>query len=49
VTWAAIGIGVVAWFVGLLLEVGSAIHLVLVGVVALLVVELRRARGAGPA
>jgi hypothetical protein len=44
VTWIGIGLAVVGWFIGLLLEVGSAVHLLLVVAVVLLVVEARRSQ-----
>jgi hypothetical protein len=42
VTWIGIGLAVVAWVIGLLLELGPAVHLLLVVAVVLLVVEARR-------
>lgn len=44
--WIGIGLAVVGWFLGLLLELGPAVHLLLVAAVVLLVVEARRARPA---
>jgi hypothetical protein len=44
VTWIGIGLAVVGWFIGLLLEVGPAVHLLLVVAVVLLVVEARRSQ-----
>jgi hypothetical protein len=41
VTWIGIGLAVVGWFIGLLLELGPAVHLLLVVAVVLLVVEAR--------
>lgn len=40
--WVAIGLAVVGWLLGLLLQVGSAVHLLLVVVIVLLVFEMRR-------
>jgi hypothetical protein len=42
--WVGIGLAVVGWFIGLLLELGPAVHLMLVLAVVLLVVEVRRIR-----
>jgi hypothetical protein len=42
--WVGIGLAVVGWFIGLLLELGPAVHLMLVLAVVLLVVEARRIR-----
>jgi hypothetical protein len=42
--WVGIGMAVVGWFIGLLLELGPAVHLMLVLAVVLLVVEVRRIR-----
>jgi hypothetical protein len=46
VIWIGIGLAVVGWFIGLLLELGPAVHLLLVVAVVLLVVEARRSRPA---
>jgi hypothetical protein len=46
VTWIGIGLAVVGWFIGLLLELGPAVHLLLVVAVGLLVVEVRRGQPA---
>jgi hypothetical protein len=46
VTWIGIGLAIVGWFIGLLLELGPAVHLLLVAAVLLLVVEVRRRSGA---
>jgi hypothetical protein len=46
VTWIGIGLAIVGWFIGLLLELGPAVHLLLVPAVLLLVVEVRRRSGA---
>jgi hypothetical protein len=48
VIWIAIGLAVMAWFIGLLIELGPAVHLLLVLAVALLVVEIRRTRTESP-
>jgi hypothetical protein len=45
-TWIGIGLAVVGWFIGLLLELGPAVHLLLVLAGVLLVVEARRTRPA---
>jgi hypothetical protein len=46
VTWIGIGLAVVGWFIGLLLELGPAVHLLLVVAAVLLVVEARRGQPA---
>jgi hypothetical protein len=46
VTWIGIGLAVVGWLIGLLLELGPAVHLLLVVAVGLLVVEVRRGQPA---
>jgi len=46
VIWLGIGVAVTAWLIGLLLEVGPAVHLLLLAAVGLLVVQVRRDRGA---
>jgi hypothetical protein len=43
-TWIGIGVAVVAWFIGLLLELGPWVHGWLAVALALLVVEIRRRR-----
>jgi hypothetical protein len=40
--WVAIGLAVVGWLLGLLMNLGSAVHLLLVAAIVLLVVEARR-------
>lgn len=45
-TWVGIGLAVVGWFIGLLLELGPAVHLLLVVAVVLLGVEVQRSRAA---
>jgi hypothetical protein len=42
VIWVAIGLCVVGWLLGLLVNVGPAVHLLLVAAVVLLAVEARR-------
>ena len=44
--WIAIGAAVTAWLIGLLVEVGPAVHLFLVTAAILLVIQVRRNRGA---
>ena len=46
VTWVGIGAAIVAWFIGLLVEVGPAVHLLLVLALALLAIEAYRRRAA---
>jgi hypothetical protein len=40
--WVAIGLAVVGWLLGLLMNLGSVVHVLLVAAVVLLVVEARR-------
>ena len=40
--WLAIGLAVIAWFIGLLLEVGPVVHLFLILAMGLTVVAARR-------
>lgn len=42
--WVGIGLAVVGWLIGLLLEIGPAVHLLLALAVILLIVEVRRER-----
>ena len=44
--WVGIGVAISAWLIGLLLEIGPAVHLLLLAAVGLLVVQMRRDRGA---
>ena len=44
--WVGIALCVVGWLIGLLLEIGPLVHLLLVVAIILLVVELRRGREA---
>jgi hypothetical protein len=44
--WVGIGLCVVGWFIGLLLGVGPATHLLLAAAVVLLVIEWRRSQPA---
>jgi Na+/phosphate symporter len=45
VIWLGIGVAVTAWLIGLLLEIGPVVHLLLLAA-GLLVVQVRRDRGA---
>ena len=40
--WVAIGLCVVGWLLGLLVNVGPAVHLLLLAAVVLLAVDVRR-------
>jgi hypothetical protein len=42
VIWVLIGLAIVGWLLGLLLQVGPVVHLLLVVAAVLLVVEVRR-------
>ncbi|HEY7451515.1 MAG TPA: lmo0937 family membrane protein [Candidatus Limnocylindria bacterium] len=42
--WVLIGLAIVGWLLGLLLQVGPVVHLLLVVAAVLLVVEVRRDR-----
>ena len=44
--WLGIGVAISAWLLGLLLHIGPVVHLLLVAAAALLVVQVRRDRGA---
>jgi hypothetical protein len=44
VIWVLIGLAIVGWLLGLLLQVGPVVHLLLVVAAVLLVVEVRRDR-----
>lgn len=44
--WLGIGVAVTAWLIGLLLEIGPVVHLLLLAATGLLVVQVRRDRGA---
>ena len=44
--WLGIGVAISVWLIGLLLEIGPVIHLLLLAAVGLLVVQVRRDRGA---
>ena len=44
--WLGIGLAVTAWLIGLLLEIGPVVHLLLLAAAGLLVVQVRRDRGA---
>lgn len=44
-TWIGIGLSITAWLIGLLLEIGPVVHLLLLVAAGLLVVQVRRDRG----
>lgn len=44
--WIGIAIAISAWLIGLLLEMGPVVHLLLVAAAGLLLVQVRRDRGA---
>jgi hypothetical protein len=44
--WIGVGAAITAWLIGLLVEVGPAVHLFLVAAAVLLVIQARRDRGA---
>lgn len=44
--WLGIGVAISVWLIGLLLQIGPVIHLLLLAAVGLLVVQVRRDRGA---
>lgn len=44
--WLGIGVAVTVWLIGLLLQIGPVVHLLLVAAAGLLVVQVRRDRGA---
>lgn len=44
--WIGIGIALSAWLIGLLLEIGPVVHLLLVAAAGLLLVQVRRDRDA---
>jgi Na+/phosphate symporter len=46
VIWLGIGVAVTAWLLGLLLEIGPVVHLLLLAAAVMLVVQVRRDRGA---
>ena len=43
--WLGIGVAVTAWLIGLLVEIGPVVHLLLLAAAGLLVVQVRRDRG----
>lgn len=43
--WIGIGIALSAWLIGLLLEIGPVVHLLLVAAAGLWLVQVRRDRG----
>jgi hypothetical protein len=45
VIWLAIGLAVTAWFIGLLLEIGPVVHMLLILAVGLTVFAARRSPG----
>lgn len=44
--WLGIGVAVTGWLIGLLVEIGPVVHLLLLAAAGLLVVQVRRERGA---
>ncbi|HUG95074.1 MAG TPA: hypothetical protein VMK30_02920 [Pleomorphomonadaceae bacterium] len=44
--WLGIGVAVTAWLIGLLLEIGPVVHLLLLAAAGMLLVQVRRDRGA---
>jgi hypothetical protein len=46
VIWIGIGVAISAWLIGLLLEIGPVVHLLLVAAAGLLLVQVQRDRGA---
>jgi hypothetical protein len=46
VIWVGIGVAISAWLIGLLLEIGPVVHLLLLAAAGLLVVQVRRDRSA---
>ena len=44
--WFGIGLAIVAWLIGLLLEIGPAVHVLLLAAGGLLLVQVWRDRGA---
>ncbi|MEK6191133.1 MAG: hypothetical protein AABM41_02275 [Chloroflexota bacterium] len=44
--WLGTGVAVTVWLIGLLLQIGPVVHLLLVAAAGLLVVQVRRDRGA---
>ena len=45
--WLGIGVAITAWLIGLLVEVGPAVHLLLVAALGLLLIQVRRDRRRG--
>jgi len=45
VIWLGIGVAITAWLIGLLVEIGPVVHLLLLAAAGLLVVQVRRDRG----
>jgi hypothetical protein len=46
VIWLGIGVALTGWLIGLLVEIGPVVHLLLLAAAGLLVVQVRRERGA---
>jgi len=46
VIWLGIGVAITGWLIGLLVEIGPLVHLLLVAAAGLLVIEIRHNRGA---
>jgi hypothetical protein len=46
VIWIGIGVAISAWLIGLLLEIGPVVHLLLVAAAGLLLLQVRRDRDA---
>lgn len=44
--WLGIGVAVTAWLIGLLLQIGPVVHILLLAAAGMLVVQVRRDRGA---
>ena len=44
--WLGIGVAITAWLIGLLVEIGPVVHLLLLAAAGLLVVQVRRDNGA---
>ena len=45
--WIGIGLAITAWLIGLLLEIGPIVHLLLLAAAGALVLQVQRDRGAG--
>jgi len=44
VIWLGIGVAITGWLIGLLLEIGPVVHLLLVAAAGLLAIQVRRGR-----